>query len=383
MSIELDKIYCEDCLSTMARMPDNFVDCVITSPPYWGLRNYGVDGQIGLEKTPEEYIGKMVQVFREVKRVLKPEGTLWLNLGDSYTSGGRTTRDPGQSKKHPAFEDENFAEGLRPGTPPGLKPKDLCGIPWRVAFALQADGWWLRQDIIWHKPNPIPESVTDRCTKSHEYIFLLAKSANFYYDSEAIKEEAVGGYNGSYFDAGKTYEHQLKRASHSPRIHENLPGRAACNKPGQNFRNRRSVWTVSTKPYNGAHFATFPPDLIEPMILAGTSERGVCQECGKAWARETEKQLTPTRQVATAGPVGDHGFFGKNRRDIPNQIKTTGWTPSCACGKEPVPAIVYDPFMGAGTTAMVAKKNQRQFIGSELNPEYVAMAEQRIGEWLW
>jgi DNA modification methylase len=379
---ELNKIYCEDCLSMMVRMPDNSVDCVVTSPLYWGLRNYGVEGQLGLEKAPGEYVAKMVQVFREVRRVLKPEGTLWLNLGDSYMSGNRATWRSGASQNKGRDIQNDM---LRPAQPEGLKPKDLIGVPWRVAFALQADGWYLRQDIIWAKPNPMPESVTDRCTKSHEYIFLLTKSANYYFDAEAIKEKAVGGYNGSKFDTGKTY--QLQRSSHTPRIHGNIPGRddggAACNNPGQNFRNRRSVWTVSTKPYSGAHFATFPPDLIEPMILAGTSERGVCSECGKPWARETEKQETPTRKVVTAGPVGRHGFFGENRRDIPCEIKTLGWRPSCACAKEPVPAIVYDPFMGAGTTAMVAKKLQRHYIGSELNPEYVAMAEKRIGEWLW
>ena len=171
-----------DCLQQLATLPAASVQCCVTSPPYWGLRDYGTAGQLGLEATPDEYVANMVAVFREVWRVLRDDGTLWLNLGDSYASGGRSTRDPGQSKLHPAQ-----AKGMRrPADGEGIKPKDLVGIPWRVAFALQADGWWLRQDIIWHKPNPMPESVTDRCTKAHEYIFLLTKQAKYYYDAEAV-----------------------------------------------------------------------------------------------------------------------------------------------------------------------------------------------------
>ncbi len=224
-----------DALQSLQAMPDGSVDCIVTSPPYWGLRDYGHAGQLGLEQTPEEYVAAMVAVFREVRRVLKPTGTLWLNLGDSYTSGGRTLRDA---------DDKLEARGMdsRPATPMGLKPKDLVGIPWRVAFALQADGWYLRSDIIWHKPNPMPESVTDRCTKAHEYVFLLAKSERYFYDAEAVKEEAVG----------KT-------------LHD-LTG------PGK--RNRRDVWTIPTKPFKGAHFAVMPEALVAPCILAGCPEGG-------------------------------------------------------------------------------------------------------------
>jgi DNA modification methylase len=221
-----------DVLEQLVKLPGGSVQCVVTSPPYWGLRDYGHAGQIGLEPTVGEYVEKMVAVFREVRRVLRDDGTLWLNLGDSYTSGGNTTRDPGKSKKHPAFAgDDNKMKRNRPATPEGLKPKDLVGIPWRVAFALQDDGWYLRQDIIWHKPNPIPESVQDRCTKAHEYVFLMSKSERYFYNKDAVAEKAIGVAGG---------------------------------------RNRRSVWTIPSEPYYGVHFATFPTELPRTCILAST-----------------------------------------------------------------------------------------------------------------
>ena len=225
-------LYCGDSLDVLKSMADESVDCCITSPPYWGLRDYGCNGQLGLEKSPEEYVANMVQLFREVRRVLKADGVLWLNLGDSYAGGGRA----------------------------GLKPKDLVGIPWRVAFALQADGWWLRQDIIWHKPNPMPESVKDRCTKSHEYIFLMTKSAKYYYDNEAIKEPVcdVSIKRAEYkWDCDRP---STKNASmNGDGIHTDKMGTRFVNPEG---RNKRSVWTVTTKPFKEAHFATYPPDLI-------------------------------------------------------------------------------------------------------------------------
>lgn len=277
-----------DCRDLLPWVADGLVDCCVTSPPYWGLRDYGVAGQIGQEATPEEFVETMVRVFREVRRVLKPEGTLWLNLGDSYAGSGL----------------------------PGLKPKDLVGIPWRVALALQADGWWLRQDIIWHKPNPMPESVTDRCTKAHEYVFLLSKGERYYFDQEAIKEKSSEGthprramktpdgwdtsrgegghgvfhkngrekgktsWKGSEFHTGKTGGHQQGRAQGERKFD---PG--AGNKNNASFdaalavmpesRNKRSVWTVATKPYKEAHFATYPPDLVKPCILAGCPAGGL------------------------------------------------------------------------------------------------------------
>jgi len=283
-------------LDVLKTLESESVDCCVTSPPYWGLRDYGVEGQLGLEKTPEEYVAKLVEVFREVKRVLKKEGTLWLNLGDSY----------GGSGKGPAgnFKDsgERHLDGITtPYSDDIIKPKDLIGIPWRVAFALQADGWYLRQDIIWSKPNPMPESVTDRCTKSHEYIFLLTKSARYYYDQEAIQEKS-GGYKSS----GLVHKENNKRWGTGLESTQN-------HVPTEN-RNKRSVWTITTKPFKEAHFATFPEDLVVPMIKAGCPEGGT----------------------------------------------------------------VLDPFFGAGTTGLVAKKLFRNYIGIELNPEYVTMAERRI-----
>jgi DNA modification methylase len=251
------RILIGDCLEVLRGLPDGMAQTCVTSPPYYGLRDYGHAGQIGLEETPDAYVARLVDVFREVRRVLRDDGTLWLNLGDSYASGGRKSRDPGQSKIHPAFDGDVFADGLRPVDPPGIKPKDLLGIPWMVAFALRADGWWLRQDIIWHKPNPMPESVTDRCTKAHEYVFLLTKSARYFYDAAAIAEDAERGDAGSRFDQGKTAQHQLERQASGARIDD---GR----------RNARSVWPIATQPYSGAHFATMPPALAERCIKAGS-----------------------------------------------------------------------------------------------------------------
>ncbi len=298
-----NRIYQGDCIEQMKLFPDESIDCCVTSPPYWGLRDYGHDEQIGLEETPEEYVAKMVAVFREVKRVLKPDGTLWLNLGDSYAREGGNT--PGVSRHWDGRHlDPGGQHDKRPNASKiGLKQKDLVGIPWRVAFALQADGWYLRQDIIWHKPNPMPESVTDRCTKSHEYIFLMSKSAKYYYDADAIaeKQESTSkSFNGSKGN---------KSGANGDR---NDSGRAGIERTG--FRNKRSVWTIATKPYSEAHFATFPEDLIEPCILAGCPEGGV----------------------------------------------------------------VLDPFLGSGTTGVVAIKNNRQWVGCELNRDYIDIAEKRI-----
>jgi len=304
MSVE---ILIGDCRELMASLPERSVHCCVTSPPYFGLRDYGHDGQIGLEPTPEEFVAAMVEVFREVRRVLRDDGTVWLNLGDSYSNvgkwGGSTS---GKHAKALHGEQQSSCREKRDSDAPasaGLKPKDLIGIPWRVAFALQADGWYLRQDIIWHKPNPMPESVRDRCTKSHEYIFLLSKLERYFFDAEAIKEVAVKGAAGSNFHTGKTATHLLGRSSTKER-------------EDSGTRNRRSVWSVATKPFKGAHFATFPPDLIEPCILAGCPQGGT----------------------------------------------------------------VLDPFGGVGTTGIVAQTHGRNAILCELNPEYAAMAHERIDE---
>ncbi len=295
-----------DCREVLKTLPDCSVNCCVTSPPYFGLRDYGVAGQIGLEQTPDEYVAEMVAVFREVRRVLRDDGTLWLNLGDSYAGSGKgawANKDGGQKEVY--IPDPDSPQALLPKVPDGLKPKDLIGIPWRVAFALQADGWYLRQDIIWHKPNPMPESVRDRCTKAHEYIFLLSKSARYYFDSEAIKEPSAQPHR-----AGRL-ERSFSTSDPKASLRQDV-GRTVMR---TEHRNRRSVWTVSTKPFKGAHFATFPPDLIKPCVLAG------CQ---------------------------------------------TGGT-------------VLDPFGGSGTTGEVAAGNGRNAILIELNASYCSLAKSRNG----
>jgi len=253
-----------DCIEGMKTLPDSSVHCCVTSPPYWGLRDYGHEGQIGLEDTPEAYVARMVEVFREVRRVLLDDGTLWLNLGDSYATGaGKVGDRPGGGSQGDNWQGLKTSPNRMPI--PGLKPKDLVGIPWRVAFALQADGWWLRQDIIWHKPNPMPESVRDRCTKAHEYVFLLTKSERYHYDAEAVSEAAAyagavtNDFSASAIGIGVTPSGNA------------IPGTRYTVKA---TRNRRSVWTIPPKPYRGAHFAVMPPDLVEPCIKAGCPEGG-------------------------------------------------------------------------------------------------------------
>jgi len=299
-----------DCRETLKTLPEGSVNCCVTSPPYFGLRDYGHDGQIGLEESPDAFVQQMVGVFREVKRVLRDDATLWLNLGDSYAGSGKGRNPDGTVHVSALLAKQGTSAGTVMGNvpsglvPEGMKAKDLIGIPWRVAFALQADGWYLRQDIIWHKPNPMPESVTDRCTKAHEYIFLLSKSARYFYDAEAICEPSEGVSGGPF--SQKT--HEGRRSA--------MAGGAEIGRPeDKGTRNRRSVWSVVTKPYKAAHFATFPPDLIRPCILAG-----------------------------------------------------------CPTG-----GTVLDPFGGSGTTGQVAMEEGRNAILCELNADYVGLIRKRIG----
>ena len=385
----VDTIIQGDALTRLKELPSESVDCCITSPPYWSLRNYNVDGQIGLEDTPDEYVSKLVEVFREVKRVLKAPGTLWLNLGDCY-AGSWGNYSPKSSCPKEGWTETRFdrrAYDDRTWRPPnshrqeGLKTKDLVGLPWMVAFALRADGWWLRSEVIWHKPNPMPESVQDRPTKSHETIFLLSKSEVYFYDAEAIKEDAVNQKmpGSNMTDTKETYGKQnggnsglrdLRRKYKA----EGLP----------QTRNKRSVWTIPTKPFPGAHFATFPEALVEPCILAGTSEKGYCPECGKAWERQVSRSVERNWKECPKDEARREQNLQSDKSGLHSQYhditeKTIGWLPSCQCGDlKPVPGIILDPFFGAGTTGLVAKKLGRRFIGIELNEAYIGMAQKRI-----
>jgi DNA modification methylase len=358
-----------DCRETLTALPDASVHCCVTSPPYFGLRDYGHDGQIGLEDTPNAYVAQMVAVFREVRRVLRDDGTLWLNLGDSYAAN-RTYQVP-STKGGPKHGPGQAAGGNGSVVPDGLKPKDLLGIPWRVAFALQADGWYLRQDIIWHKPNPMPESVTDRCTKAHEYLFLLTKSARYHYDAEAIKEPAE--------QAGRVRADKM--GGNKGDVVNHSPGAVFT---GSETRNRRSVWTVTTKPYAGAHFATFPPDLIEPCILAG-APKSCCAKCGAPVERVSGRGATKEVEASSLDRFGD-GSAGVHRKVgsayqkwlNENPVVTTGWRATCTCNAGTVPGTILDPFGGSGTTAGVSLKHGRKAILCELNEDYVSLMSDRI-----
>jgi DNA modification methylase len=377
------EIYVGDCIETMKGLEAGTVQTCVTSPPYFGLRNYdGGDAEIGKESTPEQYVQKLVEVFREVRRLLRDDGTLWLNLGDSYNGSGGAGGDYGIG-------------GLKEGQPKypgrnvdGLKPKDLIGIPWMVAFALRADGWYLRSDIIWHKPNPMPESVTDRPTKAHEYIFLLSKSKSYYYDADAIRENISESTTERWGDRAYQKVNQPEAYQWQNNPDEKRRGaRTGEQSFGANplGRNKRSVWTVTTKPYSGAHFATFPPDLIEPCILAGTSAKGCCSVCGAPWERVVEREVV--RQGNTNNALNDvaqpSGIrHGLGQSTIRSEISTTtiGWQPTCTCNADVVPCIVLDPFNGAATTGVVALKHGRRYIGCELNPEYVKLSHERLAK---
>jgi DNA modification methylase len=379
-------------------MPARSVQTCVTSPPYFGLRDYGHDGQIGLEPTPDEFVQALVQVFRGVRRVLRDDGTVWLNLGDSYAASisslGRN--DAGRNLTGGGGNREGSGNPGRQGSRPrtdGCKPKDLLGIPWMVAFALRADGWYLRSDIIWSKPNPMPESVTDRPTKAHEYLFLLSKGPRYFYDADAIREAHEVG-NGGRQRAALRGEAALRVAAATGSAQSGTTIDSASYHEGG--RNRRSVWTVATQPYAGAHFATFPPKLIEPCILAGTSPKA-CGVCGASWRRVVERSGQPPEpehrnpakrlEPGQAGNVGagNMGFRASRLSGQEmaawkeaNPDRTVGWEPSCEHHDDTGRSVVLDPFAGSGTTGVVSGWHGREFIGCELNPEYAAMAEARI-----
>jgi len=485
-----------DSREMLRGMGDESVQCCVTSPPYWGLRDYGLPasvwcggrgcehewgeyerpgmsggtasekvqikgadnfqivapstqafcqlcgawrGSLGLEPTPELYVEHLVEIFREVRRVLRDDGVLWLNLGDSYASS-----PPGNKGNWTPKQASNAGSLDHKGTlAPGLKPKDLVGIPWRVAFALQADGWWLRSDIIWHKPNCMPESVTDRPTKAHEYVFLLSKSARYFYDGDAIREPltdatierskyrwqrtqdgggsepSMKGYDYGAQDFGDMHVNPAGRnrrtvwtvaENHHPLFAYLLANLASDNpeyldelldRYSDDITLKKDIWTVPTHSFKGSHFATFPPALIEPMIKAGTSERGCCAECGAPWERvvDYKGECEPQR---VGGPKTQAGIYSSVNRAggfYPENKNTIDWQPACACGVdvdsgaldpntgagidvrqpfEPIPCTVLDPFAGACTVGLVADRLQRDAILIELNPEYAQMGEKRI-----
>ena len=442
-----------NALDVLRRMPAESVHCVVTSPPYYGLRDYGLTpsvwggdpschhrwgeqivrhehgtpgpnaqagntlrdtkpgktqrgaycgecgawrGSLGMEPTVEMYIQHIVHIFREVRRVLREDGTLWLNMGDAYAGSGKGMNGDGTHSAG-GKQDTNVGSLTAPvkskrmqrgqgrwgggdSYVPELKPKNLIGLPWRVAFALQADGWWLRSDIVWAKPNPMPESVRDRPTRAHEYVFLLAKSARYFYDATAIREpysessESDARDNGNGQRRDRQYPGPLSNGG-------TIPG---GNRHGG--ANKRTVWTIATQSFSGAHFATYPEKLVEPCILAGTSEKGVCCITGDPWERVLERTFRPQADVSLAKVEkgsgakrmdASNGWDGFPRGTTISQ--TLGWRPTCGDhDTEPVPATVLDPFCGSGTTGVVALRHGRSFIGIELNPEYVDLASNRI-----
>jgi DNA modification methylase len=438
-------LYAGDVNNVLAELPEESVDCIVTSPPYFGLRDYGTatwvggdancthefgrhlrggtlggkdsnfqnnnmgsygdeavkigescpkcgavrrDLQVGLEQTPQEYIDRLVEVFRGLKKVLKKDGVAWLNLGDTYW-GGKGRSGAGSKKTHKGRTSKTLqkehtylgkSKDFRPQDRPSdvFKPKDLMMIPHRVAIALQEDGWWVRQDIVWNKPNPMPESIRDRCTKAHEYIFLLTKSKKYFYDNEAIKEPVKQDWgtrnrkNGKYHNEGSGLQ-----------PHSGL-------EKSYKTKNKRSVWTIAPKPFKGAHFATFPPKLIEPCILAGTSAKGNCSDCGAPIKRIVQTN-NPSKQSAdydndlnwantnqkTSNPQSSKSLH-RNKGGVYSSAITKGWKSTCECNGEIRPSVVLDPFVGSGTTCVVAKQHGRHFIGIDLNEEYLEIARKRI-----
>lgn len=362
-----------DVLKTPWPLPDKCVQTVVTSPPYWGLRDYGVAGMIGLEPTFDEWLTRMVAVFREVKRVLRDDGTIWVNMGDSYSTHAKGKDCPGiQSKTSKHREGRNVKNEL--------KEKNLIGMPWRLAFAMQADGWILRSDIIWHKPNPMPESVRDRPTKGHEYLFLMVKQPRYYYDQDAVSfplstDPKTWGRHGRK-DPG------LACPIPKPMFGPTRAGRDGTEWGNKVSRNLRTVWTIPTQPYPDAHFATFPPKLVEPCVKAGTSEFGQCGECGAGYERYVKREKMQIKRSSRREQMGEFGRTQSSGTMVKPAIsETVGWVPGCDCKPDPedtIPQLVLDPFMGSGTTALVATRLGRRAIGFELNPDYVRMARERL-----
>ena len=382
-----DLIMVGDALATLQTMPSNSVHCWVTSPPYLWLRNYGVAGQIGLEDTVEEYLRVMTLVMSEARRVLRDDGTLWLNLGDSYAGSGRGPSGKSSCMGQGQEKRQGFSDG-RHAIPDGAKPKDLLGIPWQVAFALRSAGWFLRSDIIWHKPNPQPSSIKDRPGMSHEYLFLLSKSPRYFYDWWAVREASVGGHDSG--NKGRKSSHQ--------------PGSGPAGSipwTNQKTRNRRTVWTIAPRQFRDTegHYATFPPGLVTPCVMAGTSEHGACAECGapfkrivvaseayakhlgRDWADATGKDDAEGRGHFTF-PDGRKSTTMRTKRDAPAlsaQYDHGGWERTCAHeGAGVVPCVVGDIFSGMATTGLVARSLGRKYLGIELSPKYAERSAIRL-----
>lgn len=359
-----------DVLEGLATLRPKSIQCVVTSPPYWNLRDYQTNGQIGLEATIADYLAKMVEVFQAVRRVLRDDGSIWVNIGDSYLAQQGKGWN-GQER----MDDANL--NIRCKHPEGIGPKNLLGMPWRIALALQADGWYLRSDIIWAKPNPMPESCTDRPTKSHEHMFLLTKNPRYFYDAVAVRED------------GPTYTRKAgtNRPFGVPLL-SRFGGKGGFGDSDVTTvgRNLRDVWTIPTQPQKEAHFATFPERLVEPCVMAGTSEKGCCPKCGAPWERVVED--IKKRPIATL-KGGKYESSRSNRSTLAHSnwhdgrddavMETTGWKPTCKCSEaDPVPCTVLDPFAGCATTGKVALALGRKFIGIELNPEYCKLAKKTL-----
>ena len=394
-----------DCRKVLETLPSDSVDCIVTSPPYWGLRNYNVAGQIGMENSFSAWLSEMVVIFRELRRVLKPTGTCWLNCGDAYAS---TPNGRSAAASKAAGDDRSFRD--RPVSTVGeFAAKQRMMMPARLAIALQDDGWWVRDEIIWHKPNPMPSSVKDRTTPAHEMVYLLTKRARYYYDYVAVMEPcAVEDWNDGSRVFGGINKHGAN-AKHGDRTTGRTAGsrrhsfaRVTKNSCGDHgltpqfrparedkdyagpMRQRRSVWTIATQPMREAHFATFPEALVEPMILAGTSHRGCCRQCGKPWERVVDAKFIPQPDVSAARGVREvdqHDpsvrWAGSSRGTIIPD--TAAWHPTCDCPRgRPAAPVVLDPFGGSGTVGLVADRHQRDAILIELNPEYAEIARQRI-----